>query len=102
MAAVAERIRARPAAEWSPVLDRAGVPCGVVRSVLEALGSAAASPLTGVAPAVPPGRVRRPPPRLDEHGRLIRALGWGVFGAAGAVGGGAGGGGPEPGTLPDG
>lgn len=82
--AVAERVRSRPAAEWSSLLDGAGVPCGVVRTVLEALGSAAASPLTGVAPAVPPGRVRRPPPRLDEHGDQVRALGWGAFAAVAA------------------
>ena len=81
VSAVAERLRSRPASEWSSLLDAAGVPCGVVRTVLEALGSAAASPLTGVAPAVPPGRVRRPPPRLDEHGDQVRALGWAAFAA---------------------
>lgn len=81
VAAVAERLRTRGAAEWSAVLDAAGVPCGVVRTVLEALGSAAASALTGVAPSVPPGRVRRRPPRLDEHGDAIRRLGWGAFSA---------------------
>ena len=85
VAAVGERLLTRSAAEWSGVLDAAGVPCGVVRTVLEALGSASASPLNGVAPAVPPGRVRRPPPRLDEHGELVRAGGWGAFGAAGAA-----------------
>jgi crotonobetainyl-CoA:carnitine CoA-transferase CaiB-like acyl-CoA transferase len=96
--AVAERLRARPAREWSSLLDAAGVPCGVVRTVLEALGSAAASPLTGVAPAVPPGRVRRPPPRLDEHGAQVRALGWAAFGAVRApagIGDGEGGGTPH-------
>jgi hypothetical protein len=40
------------------------------------LGEVEASPLTGVAPSVPGGRVRRPPPRLDEHGPVIRAGGW--------------------------
>ena len=49
----------------------------------EALGSAAASPLTGLAPSVPPGRVRRRPPLLDEHGDAIRRLGWGAFAAVG-------------------
>ena len=33
---------------------------------------------TGVAP-LPPGSVRLPPPRLDEHGALVRARGWGAF-----------------------
>jgi hypothetical protein len=73
---VAERIRTRGAAEWSLLLDGVGVPCGVVRGVLEALGSADASPLTGVAPSIPPGQIRRPPPRLDEQGDQIRELGW--------------------------
>jgi crotonobetainyl-CoA:carnitine CoA-transferase CaiB-like acyl-CoA transferase len=77
--AVAERIRTRRAAEWSELLDTAGVPCGVVRGVAEALGSVAASPLTGVEPALSAGRVRRPPPRLDEHGEAIRARGWEAF-----------------------
>jgi crotonobetainyl-CoA:carnitine CoA-transferase CaiB-like acyl-CoA transferase len=84
VAAVAERLCTRDAAEWSALLDAAGVPCGVVRGVLEALGSAAASALSGIAPSVPPGRVRRPPPLLDEHGDRIRALGWGAFGHSAA------------------
>ncbi len=79
--AVAGRLRTRPAAEWSSALDRSGVPCGVVRTVLEALGDVDASPLTGVFPSVPPGRVRLPPPRLDEHGDRIRARGWAAFDA---------------------
>ncbi|MFL5560556.1 MAG: CaiB/BaiF CoA transferase family protein [Gemmatimonadaceae bacterium] len=79
VAAVAERVRLRPAAEWGKLLDLAGVPCGVVRSVAEALGSVEASPLTGVAPALSSGRVRRPPPRLDEHGDTIRERGWAAF-----------------------
>ncbi|HXE59286.1 MAG TPA: CoA transferase [Gemmatimonadaceae bacterium] len=78
--AVAERVRARTAAETAAALDAAGVPCGTVRTVLEALQDAGASPLTGVAPSVP-GVVRYPPPRLDEHGADIRARGWAVFDA---------------------
>jgi crotonobetainyl-CoA:carnitine CoA-transferase CaiB-like acyl-CoA transferase len=84
VAAVGERLRGRTAGEWSASLDAAGVPCGVVRGVLEALGSAGGSALTGIAPSVPPGRVRRPPPLLDEHGERIRALGWGAFEDTGA------------------
>jgi crotonobetainyl-CoA:carnitine CoA-transferase CaiB-like acyl-CoA transferase len=80
VSAVAGRLRTRPAAEWSALLDARGVPCGVVRTVREALGSIDASPLTGVAPAIPPGAVRLPPPRLDEHGDAIRERGWGAFG----------------------
>jgi crotonobetainyl-CoA:carnitine CoA-transferase CaiB-like acyl-CoA transferase len=87
--AVAARVRLRTAAEWSALLDARGVPCGVVRTVREALGSADASPLTGVAPSIPPGAVRLPPPRLDEHGDAIRALGWGAFERFGAAVGGS-------------
>lgn len=85
--AIAERLRERPAAEWIAALDAAGVPCGLVRGVLEALRDATssstspapfASPLTGVAPSVP-GRVRFPPPRLDEHGAEIRRRRWKLF-----------------------
>jgi crotonobetainyl-CoA:carnitine CoA-transferase CaiB-like acyl-CoA transferase len=76
--AISARLVERRAGEWQAVLDRVGVPCGVVRSVPEALGGAEASALTGIAPSVP-GSVRLPPPRLDEHGALIRAHGWGAF-----------------------
>jgi crotonobetainyl-CoA:carnitine CoA-transferase CaiB-like acyl-CoA transferase len=73
--AIRARLSQRPALEWTEILARAGVPCGVVRTVLEALADVQASPLSGVAP-LPPGSVRRPPPLLDEHGDLIRAHGW--------------------------
>ena len=76
--AVAAQVRERTADDVAAALDRAGVPCGAVRTVLEALREAGGSALTGVAPSVP-GTVRHPPPRLDEHGADIRARGWGVF-----------------------
>jgi crotonobetainyl-CoA:carnitine CoA-transferase CaiB-like acyl-CoA transferase len=75
---IAERVRRRPAADWTWRLDKAGVPNGLVKSVLEALREEPASALTGVAPSVP-GTVRFPPPRLDEHGAMVRKLGWGAF-----------------------
>ncbi len=78
VAAVAARVRTRPAAEWLAALEAAGVPAGVVRTVLETLREVDASPLTGVAPSVP-GAVRRPPPALDAHGALVRACGWAAF-----------------------
>jgi len=78
VAAVADRIREKPASEWIEKLDWAGVPAGVVKSVLESLSEVSASPLTGIAPSVP-GTVRLPPPRLDEHGSDIRQLGWKAF-----------------------
>ncbi len=61
------------------VLAAADVPAGVVRSVREAVASVPASALTGIAPSLP-GTVRYPPPRLDEHGAVIRSLGWSAFG----------------------
>lgn len=76
--AVAEALRVRTAAEVAAALDAVGVPCGTVRTVLEALREANASALTGVAPSVP-GAIRFRPPRLDEHGADIRARGWAVF-----------------------
>ena len=76
--AIARRVRERDAAEWCAVFDRAGVPCGLVKGVLESLREVDASALTGVAPAAP-GTVRFPPPQLDEHGADIRRLGWGAF-----------------------
>jgi crotonobetainyl-CoA:carnitine CoA-transferase CaiB-like acyl-CoA transferase len=78
VSAVAERIRSKSSSDWLTILDRAGVPCGVVKTVLEALKEVSASPLSGIAPSVP-GSVRLPPPRLDEHGDEIRRLGWQVF-----------------------
>ena len=78
VAAFAERLATQPAAKWGSDLDTAGVPNGVVKSVLEALRDTAASPLTGVPPSVP-GTVRFAPPGLDEHGALIRKRGWDAF-----------------------
>jgi crotonobetainyl-CoA:carnitine CoA-transferase CaiB-like acyl-CoA transferase len=78
IATIAARVRTAPAAHWIAALDAVGVPCGLVRTVLEALGEAAASPLTGVSPLAP-ATIRRPPPRLDEHGALVRSKGWGAF-----------------------
>jgi crotonobetainyl-CoA:carnitine CoA-transferase CaiB-like acyl-CoA transferase len=79
--AIAERVATKPAAVWMQALEAVGVPCGVVKPVLEALKEVEASPLTGIAPQRP-GSVRRPPPRLDEHGTLVRAEGWNAFALA--------------------
>lgn len=78
VAALAARIRERPVGEWAARLSIAEVPHGRVRTVLEALQDVECSPLTGVAPSVP-GVIRFPPPRLDEHGARIRAVGWRAF-----------------------
>ncbi len=76
--AIAAKVRTGPAADWIARLDAAGVPCGLVRTVLEALADVESSPLTGIHPLAP-ATVRLPPPRLDEHGVLVRAKGWGAF-----------------------
>jgi crotonobetainyl-CoA:carnitine CoA-transferase CaiB-like acyl-CoA transferase len=71
-------LRERGAEEWLDRLSGHGVPAGIVRPVGEALADVGADPLTGVAP-LPPGTVRRPPPRLDEHGGAVRRHGWRAF-----------------------
>jgi crotonobetainyl-CoA:carnitine CoA-transferase CaiB-like acyl-CoA transferase len=73
-----QRLRERPAEEWMDRLSRAGIPCGLVLTVKEALAEVDASPLYGIAPSVP-GSVRLPPPRLGEHDAEVRARGWGAF-----------------------
>ncbi|HEX6314415.1 MAG TPA: CoA transferase, partial [Gemmatimonadaceae bacterium] len=76
--ALALRLASDDAAVWLGALESNGVPCGVVRTVQEALADVGGSPVTGVTPSVP-GTVRRRPPKLDEHGALIRRHGWGAF-----------------------
>lgn len=78
VAALSERVREMDAQHWIDRLQSAGVPCGLVKSVAEALSVTEASPITGVPPSVP-GTVRLPPPKLNEHGPSIRALGWRAF-----------------------
>jgi crotonobetainyl-CoA:carnitine CoA-transferase CaiB-like acyl-CoA transferase len=78
VARFAERLLERETPEWLDRLVGEAVPCGVVRSVREVLEGTETSALTGIAPARP-GTVRFAPPRLDEHGALIRARGWDAF-----------------------
>jgi crotonobetainyl-CoA:carnitine CoA-transferase CaiB-like acyl-CoA transferase len=78
VATLSGTLKARQADEWLERLLQHGVPAGVVRSVSEALGDVQADPRTGVAPQSP-GTVRLPPPRLDQHGTLVRARGWRAF-----------------------
>jgi glutaryl-CoA transferase len=75
---LAERVREMGVQHWIDRLESEGVPCGLVRTVGEALEGTNANARTGVAPSVP-GSIRMPPPKLDEHGDSIRALGWGAF-----------------------
>jgi crotonobetainyl-CoA:carnitine CoA-transferase CaiB-like acyl-CoA transferase len=79
---IARRTAQSPVAELLGSLRAAGVPCGDVKSVRQALEAIPADPVTGVSPSIP-GRVRLRPPRLNEHGDLIRRLGWGAFGSLG-------------------
>lgn len=76
--AIADRVRMLTSSELMERLGGAGVPCGLVRSVREALAAVPASRETGVAPAVG-GSVRLRPPLLDEHGQQIRKMQWSVF-----------------------
>jgi crotonobetainyl-CoA:carnitine CoA-transferase CaiB-like acyl-CoA transferase len=73
-----QRIASRPAGVWRSLLDEAGVPNGVVNTVLEALSETNASALTGL-PSSVGGTIRFEPPGLDQHGSRIRELGWRVF-----------------------
>ncbi len=78
VAALAERVGEMGAQHWIDCLHSVSVPCGVVRTVAEALEVSDADPRTGMPPSVP-GSVRLPPPKLDEHGDAIRTLGWRAF-----------------------
>jgi crotonobetainyl-CoA:carnitine CoA-transferase CaiB-like acyl-CoA transferase len=78
VSAIRARVATKTAAAWVALLEPAGVPCGVVRTVLEALGDVSASAVTGVAP-LEPATIRRRPPTLDEHGAMVRAHGWNAF-----------------------
>ncbi len=78
-------LRTRPAAEWAQALRAAAVPAGPINDVAEAFAlaeSLAMEPLReagGYPLPAPPLRldgerpaIRRPPPRLDEHGAELR------------------------------
>lgn len=78
VSALAARIRQASAEEWQARFAAAGVPTGIVKGVLDVVREVDASELTGM-PSSVGGRVRFPPPRLDEHGSVIRHSGWRVF-----------------------
>ncbi len=73
--AVQRALRGQTADAWKTRCEAAGVPVGLVRTVLEALAETAASPLTGM-PSSVGGVVRRRPPRLGEHSAEIARWGW--------------------------
>ena len=75
---IAEVVRTRSAQHWMGALEKAGVPSGIVKSVLQALEDTSASPVMGM-PSSVAGAWRSPPPSLDQHGPSIRSKGWAVF-----------------------
>lgn len=75
---ITRKLKERPAADWVARLDADGVPCGVLRTVPEALAESGASALTGLPPSME-GSVRRAPPMLGEHSALVRERGWNAF-----------------------
>jgi crotonobetainyl-CoA:carnitine CoA-transferase CaiB-like acyl-CoA transferase len=75
---LAAAVKKRPSGHWVESLQRAGVPCGVVKGVLEVVAEVEASAVTGM-PSSIGGIARITPPRLDEQGALIRESGWGAF-----------------------
>jgi len=80
--AITHAVANLPAAVCVDQLRRVGVPCGVVRSVRDALREAAVEPALAEATGMPSsvqGRVRYKPPALDEHGALIRTYHWSAF-----------------------
>lgn len=95
--ALADRFRARPAAEWLGMMEAAGVPCAPVQSVGEALADPVLTERDGVWPmeggtygTVPtvasplrlsrtPAALRAPAPALGEHTAMVENLGWGAF-----------------------
>jgi crotonobetainyl-CoA:carnitine CoA-transferase CaiB-like acyl-CoA transferase len=72
------RLAEEPAATWQERLARAGVPAGLVRGIREVVEEVGASSVSGM-PSSVGGRVRFPPPLLDEQGSVIRHSGWRVF-----------------------
>ncbi|MEO5568593.1 MAG: CoA transferase [Gemmatimonadaceae bacterium] len=79
---VVERIETavgkQTAAHWMETLRDAGVPSGIVKSVLQALEDTAVSPVMGL-PSSVGGAWRHAPPTLDQHGDSIRASRWKAF-----------------------
>lgn len=86
VATLTEKLATQPAAYWMERLDRAGVPCGLVRTVQEAVAGRLAEEDCRVTTAarfgLPPlldGTVRLGPPDCGEHTVTIREKGWAAF-----------------------
>jgi crotonobetainyl-CoA:carnitine CoA-transferase CaiB-like acyl-CoA transferase len=78
VARIESAVSKNTAAHWLDRLAHAGVPAGVVKTVLQALEDSGGSWAMGM-PSSVGGIPRREPPKLDEHGAAIRQSGWGVF-----------------------
>jgi crotonobetainyl-CoA:carnitine CoA-transferase CaiB-like acyl-CoA transferase len=84
--AITQRLATQPASHWMARLEAAGVPCGVLREVHEALADSASRAnldvsvlaQTGVLPLWN-GIVRLPPPKLGEHSVTVREKQWSLF-----------------------
>lgn len=79
VARIEAAVRLKPALHWMELLGKAGVPSGVVKTVLQSLEDTNASPVMGM-PSSVGGRWRLAPPNLDEHGAIVRRDGWDAFG----------------------
>lgn len=80
VARIESAVNKKTAAHWLERLAEAGVPAGVVKTVLQAVKDAGGTWAMGM-PSSVGGNARREPPRLDEHGAAIRRSGWQVFDA---------------------
>ncbi|MBL0938701.1 MAG: CoA transferase [Gemmatimonadaceae bacterium] len=78
VSALDAQLATAPASHWMSLLDAAGVPCGLVREVHEAISDVSASARTGVSPLWN-GTVRIPPPALGEHTVTVREKKWSLF-----------------------
>jgi crotonobetainyl-CoA:carnitine CoA-transferase CaiB-like acyl-CoA transferase len=97
---LAGRVAERPAAEWIELLEEAGVPCSLVRSVTEAaadesfrlrggvwamVGAGYGAVETVASPlrlSRTPARLDRPAPAAGEHTEEVERDGWGTGGEA--------------------
>jgi crotonobetainyl-CoA:carnitine CoA-transferase CaiB-like acyl-CoA transferase len=86
VARLAERLATQPAQHWIARLDRVGVPCGLVRTVQEAVVARLHEEDFSVTEAarlgLPPlwnGTVRLGPPECGEHTVTVREKGWHAF-----------------------
>jgi len=86
VARLAEHLATQSAADWIAQLDRVGVPCGLVRTVQEAVAERLHEEDFSVTEAarvgLPPlwnGTVRLGPPACGEHTVTVREKGWRSF-----------------------